>query len=70
VFAGGDVEAIERLRGHYLANIMPSSPSVALFRDGQPVHVMHRSEIESSDPLTIASKLMAAFDQHFAKQAQ
>ncbi len=70
VFAGGDVEAVDHLRRNYLANVPASSPSVALFQDGRPVYVMHRSEIESSDPITIASKLISAFDQHFAKQAQ
>jgi putative YphP/YqiW family bacilliredoxin len=70
VFAGGDVAAVEHLRNNYLPSVPPSSPSVALFRDGKPVWVMHRYQIESSDPLTIAKNLMAAFDQHCVPQPQ
>jgi putative YphP/YqiW family bacilliredoxin len=70
VFAGGDVEAVDRLRSKYLANVPPSSPSVALFRGGQPVYVMHRSEIEQSNPIQIAEKLLSAFDTYCVKQPQ
>jgi len=70
VFAGADIAAVEHLRKKYLPNVPPSSPSVALFRNGQPVYVMHRSDIEASDPATIASRLIDAFDQYFAKQPQ
>ncbi len=69
VFAGGDVEAVAHLREKYLAAYPPSSPSAALFQDGKPVWVMHRSEIESSDPLTIAQKVMAALDLYAATTA-
>lgn len=68
VFAGGDVEAVAHLREKYLAEVPPSSPSVALFRDGKPVWVLHRSQIEGNDPLTIARTLMSAFDEHCVKQ--
>jgi putative YphP/YqiW family bacilliredoxin len=70
VFAGADVEAVARLREKYLPGVPPSSPSVALFRDGQPVYVMHRSEIEPADPITIAERLIEAFDAHCVKQPQ
>lgn len=65
VFAGGDVEAVARLR-EILKDYPPSSPSVAIFKDGQPVYVMHRFQIEQSDPFTIAKNLTAAFDQYCA----
>ena len=62
VFAGGDVEATARLR-EILSDYPPSSPSVAIFKGGKPVYFMPRAEIESSDALTISSKLMKAYDQ-------
>lgn len=68
VFAGGDVEAVAHLRDNYLPGVPPSSPSIALFRDGKPVWVMHRHQIEGSDPITIAHTIMGALDQYCAKQ--
>src|SRR5450755_1023447 len=62
VFAGGDVEAVNRVR-EILAGFPPSSPSMALFRDGKPVFMVHRHQIESSDALQIAQVLTGAFDQ-------
>jgi len=62
VFAGADVEAVARVR-ELLPGIPPSSPSVALFRDGKPVFTLHRFQIESSDAPTIAKVLTQAFDQ-------
>lgn len=69
VFAGGDVEAVSRVREH-LSNFPPSSPSVAIFQDGKPVYMMHRYQIESRDALTIANELKAALEQFCAKQPQ
>lgn len=63
VFAGGDVEAVARVR-ELLPNVPPSSPSVALFRDGKPVFVLHRFQIESSAAPQIAKLLTQAFDQY------
>ncbi len=63
VFAGGDVEAVARVR-ELLADVPPSSPSMALFRDGKPVFVLHRYQIESSDAPHIAQVLKQAFDQY------
>jgi putative YphP/YqiW family bacilliredoxin len=63
VFAGADVEAVGRVR-ELLAGIPPSSPSVALFRDGKPVYVLHRHQIESRQAPEIARLLTEAFDQH------
>jgi putative YphP/YqiW family bacilliredoxin len=62
VFAGADEAAVAHLRG-ILSNYPPSSPSIALFKDGQPVYVMHRSEIEPRDAFQIASMLTHAFDK-------
>ena len=69
VFAGGDVEAVARVR-ELLPDHPPSSPSMALFRDGKPVFVLHRYEIESSYPAAIAKKLTEAFDQYCVKASQ
>jgi putative YphP/YqiW family bacilliredoxin len=63
VFAGADLEATARVRD-YLQDLPPSSPSVALFREGQPVFMMHRHEIEYRQASEIAQTLTAAFDQH------
>jgi putative YphP/YqiW family bacilliredoxin len=70
VFAGADIDAVDRLRNKYLPNVPPSSPSLALFRDGKPIWVMHRHQIEGSDPISIAKHVMAAFDEHCVKQVQ
>jgi putative YphP/YqiW family bacilliredoxin len=60
VFAGADVEATERAR-QYFAGHRPSSPSIALMRDGKVVYMLERSQIENRDALAIASELTAAF---------
>jgi putative YphP/YqiW family bacilliredoxin len=62
VFAGGDLEATARVR-EYLRDYPPSSPSVALFRDGQPVFMLQRHQIEHRDATEIAKSLTEAFDQ-------
>lgn len=63
VFAGGDVEAVNRLRD-LLVGLPPSSPSMALFRDGKPVFMLHRHQIESRQAPEIAKILTDAFDQY------
>ena len=63
VFAGGDLEATARVR-EYLQEYPPSSPSVALFREGRPVFMMHRHQIEYRDASQIADTLTAAFDRY------
>jgi len=65
VFAGQDVEATARARS-YFTGYPPSSPSVAILRDGQLVYMMQRSQIETREAQAIAADLKAAFDQHCA----
>ena len=65
VFAGGDLEATARARQHF-APYPPSSPSVALMKDGKLVYMMERREIESSPADVIAERLQAAIAQHRA----
>jgi putative YphP/YqiW family bacilliredoxin len=68
VFAGQDREATDAARRHF-TGFAPSSPSIALLRDGQLVYMMQRSDIEVSDPMTIASRLKQAFAKHCAEVA-
>ena len=63
VFAGQDAEATDRARS-YFTGYRPSSPSIALFRDGKLVHMMQRSDIEHRDAFDIAGELKRAFDQY------
>jgi putative YphP/YqiW family bacilliredoxin len=64
VFAGGDVEAVAHLREVHMKDFPPSSPSMALFKDGKPVFYLHRHEIEKRQAPEIAQVLQAAFAQH------
>jgi putative YphP/YqiW family bacilliredoxin len=66
VFAGQDREATERARGYFEGN-PPSSPAVALVRDGKLVYLMQRSVIEQSTAQDIAAELIRAFDTFCAK---
>jgi len=62
VFAGADIEATERARG-YFTGYPPSSPSIALFRDGSLVYMLERRNIENRDAYAIATELTTAFDK-------
>jgi len=62
VFAGADIAATDRARGHF-APYPPSSPSVALMRDGQLVFMLERRDIENRDAASIAARLSAAFEE-------
>jgi putative YphP/YqiW family bacilliredoxin len=65
VFAGQDQEATARAR-ELFAGVPPSSPSIGFMRDGKLIYFMPRSAIESRDAASIASELVAAFQQHCA----
>lgn len=62
VFAGQDQEATARARS-YFAGYAPSSPSVALMREGKVAFMLERRDIETSDPFSIAQRLKQAFDK-------
>ena len=62
-FAGFDVEAVRKIREHLLP-YPPSSPSIALFKDGQLVHFIERHNIEGRSAQMIAENLIGAFDQY------
>lgn len=63
VFAGQDMEATERLR-EFITGYPPSSPCVALFKDGELAYFMERHQIEGRHPEDIAADLMAAYEEH------
>ena len=62
-FAGFDVEAVKKLREHLLP-YPPSSPAIALFKDGQLVNFIERHQIEGRPAQVIAQNLISAFDQY------
>ncbi len=62
VFAGVDKEATEKAREHMLP-YPPSSPSIALFRDGELVHLVERHHIEGNSAETIAEHLIGVFEE-------
>lgn len=61
-FAGFDTEAVQKVRQHLLP-YPPSSPAIALFKDGQLVHFIERHMIEGRPAQMIAANLAAAFDE-------
>jgi putative YphP/YqiW family bacilliredoxin len=63
VFAGNDAEATAQAR-KYFAPYPPSSPAMALFKDGKLVHFIERHHIEGRSPQMIAENLTMAFDQY------
>jgi len=66
VFAGQDTQATERARSYFTGQ-PPSSPSIAILRDGQLVYMMARRDIESREAPAIAADLKAALDKFCAK---
>ncbi len=66
VFAGQDRDATARARGHF-AQIPPSSPSMALFKDGQLVDFLPRHRIEGRTAQDVGRDLAGMFDRHFAR---
>ena len=63
VFAGQDMEATDRTRD-YITGYPPSSPSIALFKDGELAYFLARHQIEGRPPEDIASDLRDAYEQH------
>jgi len=68
VFAGQDKEATEQARS-YFVGYPPSSPSIAILRDGKVVHMMHRSDIEHREAVDITAELKRVFDKFCVKPA-
>ena len=66
VFAGADIEATERARS-YFTGYGPSSPSIALLKDGKLVYMLERYQIEGRDATEIGGELTQAFDKFCAQ---
>jgi putative YphP/YqiW family bacilliredoxin len=67
VFAGQDKDATERARS-YFTGYPPSSPSIAILRDGKLIYMMQRSDIERREAPEIASMLKSAFEEYCSAQ--
>ena len=65
VFAGADIEATARARS-YFTGYGPSSPSIAILKDGELVYMLERFQIEGRDATQIAGELTQAFEKHCA----
>ena len=63
VFAGMETEAVAKMREHLLP-YPPSSPCIALFKDGELVHMIERYHIESNDAMRIVNNLQGAFEEY------
>jgi putative YphP/YqiW family bacilliredoxin len=68
VFAGNDRDATQRAR-EYFVGFRPSSPAIALMKDGQVVKMFERWQIEGRAAHDVAAELSAAFNEHCAKEA-
>ncbi len=67
VFAGMEKPAVEEVR-KYFSGYPPSSPQMALLKDGKLVHMIQRLEIENADANTVANKIAGALKQHCGKE--
>jgi putative YphP/YqiW family bacilliredoxin len=67
VFAGVDRDAVNRAR-EFMAGYPPSSPSMALFKDGKQVMMLQRSDIQQMTDDQVAEALSQAFDEHCTRQ--
>jgi len=68
VFAGADIEATDRVR-ESITGFPPSSPSVALFREGRLIYMVERRDIEQRTAESIADLLTLAFDRYCPPEA-
>jgi len=68
VFAGQDRDAVDHFRNSYLPGVPPSSPFIALFKNGEPAFLMQRLNIEGKTAEMVAEELTAAFNIHCTKE--
>ncbi|MCA9741793.1 MAG: BrxA/BrxB family bacilliredoxin [Deferribacteres bacterium] len=68
VFAGQEKAAVDRLRRQYLSEFPPSSPAMALFKDGEAIFMLHRYQIEGRNAQQIAEILMQVFQEHCSNE--
>lgn len=62
LFAGMEKEAVAHFRQKYLPGLTPSSPNIAVFKNGKLVHILHRHQIESSSAQQISDALSEVYD--------
>src|SRR5204863_4732947 len=63
IFAGMEKEAVEHFRTKYLASVTPSSPNIAIFKNGKLVHILQRYQVEGKSAWDIAKELTAEYDK-------
>ena len=63
VFAGMEKEAVDHFRSNYLLGLTPSSPNIALFKNGELIHIHQRYEIEGKGAGQIAQELASVYDK-------
>jgi putative YphP/YqiW family bacilliredoxin len=63
LFAGMEKEAVSWFREHYLPGLTPSSPNIALFKNGKLIHILHRYQIERMEAEEIAHDLSSWYDR-------
>jgi len=68
VFAGMEKEAVDHFRSKYLVGLTPSSPNIALFKNGELVHIHQRYQIEGKSAGQIAQELAEAYDKDCSKR--
>ncbi|HEY3250755.1 MAG TPA: BrxA/BrxB family bacilliredoxin [Ignavibacteria bacterium] len=68
VFAGQDRDAVDHFRNSYLPGVPPSSPFIVLFKDGEPVFLMQRLNIEGKTADMVAEELVESFHQYCTKE--
>jgi putative YphP/YqiW family bacilliredoxin len=68
IFAGMEKEAVTHFREKYLPGLTPSSPNIAVFKNGQLLHILHRHQIERMDAGAIADDLIESFNGFCSKE--
>ena len=68
VFAGMEKEAVDHFRTKYLEGITPSSPNIALFKNGKLIHILQRYQVEGKNAMAIADELTAAYNTACSKK--
>jgi putative YphP/YqiW family bacilliredoxin len=68
VFAGMEKDAVDHFRAKYLEGLTPSSPNIALFKNGQLLHIHQRHQVEGKNAGEIAQELAAVYDKVCSKR--
>ena len=68
LFAGMEKEAVSHFRERYLSGKTPSSPNIALFKNGQLIHILHRYQIERMTAAQIADQLIRWYNENGSKK--